>query len=189
MTARSGLPLLLSLGLLSPLAAAGLAAPSADRPAHTIAQQPTSGSFATHTEADAFVIQYPQGWQVNSLDRDSIEIVSPTSEAGSSPEIRTQVALLREAPDAVINRSIDQLVSDQARVGLYRMVTVDRQPAFRIWMSTDADTEVISTFIGYGDFQTAVLTSQYAADTPEAEAVVLQMHDSFVNTGIATAAD
>ena len=155
--------------------------------------------LATYEQLNSFSIQYPQDWQVNLLGEDSIEIVN----AGADPRlnIHTTVRLLRENPDAVVNRSIDQFVSDEVRVKGYRIVTVDNQSAFRIWMGDymsehitvvgdaiqQADTDAVATFIGYGDNQTALLVSHYAADHPDAETQILQIHDSFTNTGMATA--
>lgn len=155
--------------------------------------------LTTYEQLDSFSIQYPQDWQVNLLGEDSIEIVN----TGANPRlnIHTTVRLLRENPDAVVNRSIDQFVSDEVRVKGYRIVTVDDQSAFRIWMGDymsenmaatgdaiqQADTDAVATFIGYGDDQTALLVSHYAADHPDAETQILQIHDSFTNTGIVTA--
>lgn len=182
-TTRLGLPLLISLGLVGVIDLQTLANPVEEAAASLSLAE---ASFVTHTEPDAFAIQYPQGWQVDSLGEDTIEIVSVP---GGDPtmDIHTQVQLLREDPDAVINRSIDQFVADQAQVGRYLMVNVDNQPAFRIWMNASDQVRVISTFVGYGSLQTAVLTSQYSSDNADAEAMILQVHDSFVNTGVATA--
>ena len=183
-----GLHLLISLGLLGGgdlTALTNLAERTVNLPGALLIAE---ANFATHTEPDAFVIQYPQAWQVTSLGEDTIEIVSPLGD-DLTMNIHSRVQLLREDPDMVINRSIDQFIEDEARVGRYLMVNVDNQSALRIWMSTRDQLKVISTFVGYGDSQTAVLTSQYSSDNADAEAMILQMHDSFVNTGVATAAD
>ncbi|MEM9161995.1 MAG: hypothetical protein AAGC54_02865 [Cyanobacteria bacterium P01_F01_bin.4] len=184
-TTRLGLPILISLGLVGGSGLPTLADPVRGQ---IVPLELAQASFVTHTEPDAFAIQYPQGWRVDSLGEDTIEIVSAAND-DPTMDIHTQVQLLREEPDAVINRSIDQFIADQAQVGRYLMTNVDNQPAFQIWMSASAEVKVISTFVGYGDLQTAVLTSQYSPSNADAEATILQVHNSFVNTGVATASE
>ncbi|MEM8810797.1 MAG: hypothetical protein AAGF01_32710 [Cyanobacteria bacterium P01_G01_bin.38] len=189
-TTRLGLPVLMSLGLVGVIDLPTRADPILERGVPLVLAETSlaQASFVTHTEPDAFAIQYPQGWQVDSLGEDTIEIVSGPN-GDPTMDIHTQVQLLREDPDAVINRSIDQFIADQAEVGRYLVANVDNQPAFRIWMSASDEVKIISTFVGYGDLQTAVLTSQYSPSNADAEAMILQVHDSFVNTGVATAAE
>jgi hypothetical protein len=147
----------------------------------------------------AFTIQYPQGSSVNALNEDTIEIVSPEASPAASTtgnptgnstgtpnmSIHTQVQLLRENPEAVVNQGIDGFISEQARVGRYSLVTVNNQSGFRIWLSERSGerTHAVVTYIGYGDAQTVVLTSEYSPDVPDAEATIAQIHDSFTSSG------
>jgi hypothetical protein len=188
-TTRLSWSLMISLGLVGLSISGGRAdvtpTLAAVEPAVALAD------FVTHTESNAFRIQYPQAWQVDQLGEDTIEIVS--TEPDPTMDIHTKVQLLRENPDAVVNRSIDAFVAEEVLVRRYSLVRVDNQSGFRIWMGNHRDQQsgmqgnAIATFIGYGEDQTAVLLSQYSPDNPEAEELILQMHDSFVNTGIATA--
>jgi hypothetical protein len=132
----------------------------------------------------AFSIQYPQGGSVSSATEDTIEIVSPR--VAPTVSIHTQVQLLRENPEVVIERGIDGLISEQVRVGRYNLVTVNGHSGIRLWVSDRAGerANAVVTYIGYGDAQTVVLTSEYSSDDPEAESIVVQMHDSFVNQGL-----
>jgi hypothetical protein len=150
----------------------------------------TVAALTRYTGSTVFTIEYPQAWQVKRLTETEIELDSvPVATPALMSEIYTQVQLLSENPDAVVNRSIDQFIADRSQVRLYRIVSVDGQAGFRIWMTGRAGdlTHAIATFVGYGDQQTALIFSQYAVDDAETEALILQVHDSFKNIEIAPA--
>lgn len=146
-------------------------------------EQPPSDALTSYDSA-TFSVTYPQGWQVASQAEDSVEIVSSVD--GVTMPIRTDVAVFREDPATAVPQRLDQILADANSLHRYSLVTVDAQSGFRVWYEPEAGQLAIASFVGYGNQQTAVLTSVYDAEA-EAEALVTQVHDSFVNHLVAQA--
>ena len=146
-------------------------------------EQPPSEALTSYDSA-MFSVTYPQGWQVASQAEDSVAIVS----AGATMPIRTDIAVFREDPATAVPQRLDQILADATSLYRYSLITVDAQSGFRVWYEPEVGQLAIASFVGYGSQQTAVLTSVYAAEA-DAESVVTQIHDSFVNHSVAQAAN
>ncbi|MEM7064239.1 MAG: hypothetical protein AAF572_13875 [Cyanobacteria bacterium P01_B01_bin.77] len=131
-----------------------------------------------------FSVDYPREWQVTSQGDNNVTIVSLAD--GATMPIQTDITVLRENPETVVPQKLDQIVADAVTVQRYSLVAVDGQSGFRIWYEPEAGQQAIVTFVGYGNQQTAILSSYYEPD-PEAETLVTQMHGSFVNHSITRA--
>ncbi|MEM7794000.1 MAG: PsbP-related protein [Cyanobacteria bacterium P01_C01_bin.118] len=139
-------------------------------------------------DSDQFSVDYPREWQIESQGENSLAIVSVAS--GASMPIRTDIIVLREDPQVAVPQRIDQISAEALSVQRYSLVTVDGQSGFRIWYEPAPDQRALVTFVGYGNQQTVVLTSQYGSDTAVSAAVedlVTQIHESFVNHAVARA--
>lgn len=143
----------------------------------------TPGMFARYDSAK-FSVDYPRGWQVDSLGEGGVAITGIADDVNMP--IRTEIAILREDPNTVVPQRLERIVANSVSVGRYSLVTIDRQSGFRIWYEPAMERRALVTFVGYGNQQTAILTSRYAPN-PEAEAIVIQMHGSFVNHSVAQA--
>ncbi|MEO1590787.1 MAG: hypothetical protein AAFU71_05800 [Cyanobacteria bacterium J06632_22] len=142
-----------------------------------------------HVDTLTFSLEYPQDSRVTVMDGDDIEIVSEvaSNSAVGDPtmEIHTRAVLLREDPADVVSQYIEQLLAEDALVLLYRTVRVDGQSAFRLWLGEQPDPRTgelknsLVTFVGYGNAETAQITSYYSED--EAETAVIALHDSFTH--------
>ncbi|MEO0430060.1 MAG: hypothetical protein AAF151_00080 [Cyanobacteria bacterium J06656_5] len=146
-------------------------------------EQPTPSEFERY-ETAKFSVDYPRGWQVDSLGENGVAIVSIAD--GVNMAIRTDIVMLREDPQAAVPQRLDQIAADGLSVKRYSLVTVDGQSGLRIWYEPAAGQQALVTFVGYGNQQTAVLTSQYALD-PMIEPLVTQIHESFVNHSVVQA--
>lgn len=137
-------------------------------------------------DSDQFSIHYPKDWQVTFQDNNRVDIVS------SSPDpimdIRTEVSLLREDPDTVVPQRLDQIVASGVVVNRYSLITVNGYSGFRVWSASADDRQTLTTFIGYADQQTAILTSRYTGEA-QIEDLVTTIHNSFVNHSVDPAVD
>ena len=147
-------------------------------------EQPNSGEFARY-DSTQFSVDYPRGWQVDPQGDTGVAIVSTGNDA--TMPIRTEIIMLREDPQTAVPQRLDQIVTEALVVERYMLVAIDGQSGFRVWYQPEAGQQALITFVGYGNEQTVVLSSQYAQDA-DAEAVVTQIHESFVNHSVAQAA-
>ncbi len=135
-------------------------------------------------ESAKFSVDYPKGWQIDSQGDGRVGIVGLVD--GINMAIRTDIVILREDPQVTVPQRLDQIVAEALSVQRYSLVTVDRQSGFRVWYEPATDQRALVTFVGYGNQQTAVLTSEYTPN-PEAETLITQIHQSFVNHSVAQA--
>ncbi|MBE9067468.1 hypothetical protein IQ260_12450 [Leptolyngbya cf. ectocarpi LEGE 11479] len=135
------------------------------------------GNFTRYDSAK-FSVDYPREWQATPQGDSSVAIVSITD--GVTMPIQTNITVLREDPERAVPQKLDQIVADAVTVQRYSLVAVDGQSGFRIWYEPEPGQQAIVTFVGYGNQQTAILSSSYEPDT-EAETLVTQIHGSFVN--------
>ncbi|MEM9264123.1 MAG: hypothetical protein AAGA46_01215 [Cyanobacteria bacterium P01_F01_bin.13] len=142
-----------------------------------------SSEFARYDSAK-FSVNYPKEWQINPQGDSGVGIVGLVD--GVNMAIRTDIIVLREDPQVAVPQRLDEIVAEALSVQRYSLVTVDGQSGFRIWYEPAIGQRALVTFVGYGNQQTAVLTSQYAPDT-DAEPLVTQIHESFVNHSVAQA--
>lgn len=147
-------------------------------------QEPSTPSDFTRYDSAKFSVDYPEGWQVAPQGDNGVAIVSIAD--GVTMPIQTDIAVLREDPETAVPQRLDQIVAEAISVYRYSLVAVDGQSGFRIWYEPVTGQQAIVTFVGYGNQQTAILNSRYAPDT-DAEALVTQIHGSFVNHSVAQA--
>ena len=147
-------------------------------------QEPSLSDELTSYDSATFSVTYPQGWQVAPQGEHGVAIVSITD--GVTMPIRTDIAVFREDPSTAVPERLEQILDDAASLYRYSLVTVDAQSGFRVWYEPEAGQHAIASFVGYGNRQTAVLTSVYDADSDAAD-LVTQIHDSFVNHSVAQA--
>ena len=145
-------------------------------------QDQSSGDEFARYESTEFSVDYPQGWQVDSQGDSGLAIVG-TGDDATMP-IRTDIVVLREDPQTAVPQQLDQIVAEAVTVQRYSLVAVDGQSAFRVWYEPAAGQRALVTFVGYGNEQTVILSSQYA-QAADAEPVATQIHDSFINHSIA----
>lgn len=141
-------------------------------------QESAAPSDFTRYDSAKFSVDYPREWQVTPQGDSSVAIVSIAD--GVTMPIQTDITVLREDPESAVPQELDQIVADAVTVQRYSLVAVDGQSGFRIWYEPEAGQQAIVTFVGYGNQQTAILSSYYEPD-PEAETLVTQIHGSFVN--------
>ncbi|MBT9315379.1 PsbP-related protein [Leptothoe spongobia] len=146
-------------------------------------EQPDSNEFARYDSAK-FSVDYPRGWQIEPQGENGLAIVSIAD--GANMAIRTDIVVLREDPQVAVPQRLEQITADAASLQSYSLVAVDGQSGIRIWYEPETGQRALVTFLGYGNQQTVVLTSQYTQDTT-AEPLVTQIHDSFVNHSVAQA--
>lgn len=153
-----------------------------------IKQEPSEASetneFARYESAQ-FSVDYPREWQIAPQGETGLAIVSNIADGVNMP-IRTDIVMLREDPQTAVPQHLEQIVADAVAVQRYSLVAIDGQSGFRIWYEPTAGQRVLVTFVGYGQQQTVVLSSQYGPDA-DAEELVAQIHGSFVNHSIAQA--
>ena len=145
-----------------------------------VPKQTAPGEFARYDSAE-FSVDYPMGWQVSPYGPNGVAISSIAD--GVTMAIRTEIAVLRENPQTSVPERLDQIVAEALSVQRYSLVTVDGQSGIRIWYEPEAGQQALVTFVGYGNQQTVVLTSEYA-QAEIAEPLVTQIHDSFINQSI-----
>ncbi|ESA38063.1 hypothetical protein N836_33845 [Leptolyngbya sp. Heron Island J] len=146
-------------------------------------ESPESGEFARYESAQ-FSVDYPKEWQITPQGENGLAIVSLAD--GVNMPIRTDIVVLREDPQTVVPQRLDQLVAEAVAVQHYSLVAIDGQSGFRIWYEPEQGQRALITFVGYGNLQTVVISSQYAQEA-EAEALVTQIHQSFVNHSVTQA--
>ena len=147
-------------------------------------ESPEVDEFARY-KSDQFSVDYPKDWQVTPQGESGLAIVSLAD--GVNMPIRTDIVVLREDPQTAVPQRLDQLVAEAVTVQRYSLVAVDGQSGFRIWYEPASGQRALVTFVGYGDAQTVVMSSQYAQEA-DAEELVTQIHQSFVNHSITQAA-
>ena len=147
-------------------------------------QEQSTASELERYETAKFSVTYPRGWQANAQGEDGVAIVSLAD--GVNMAIRTDIVILREDPQVAVPQRLDQIAADGLSVQRYSLVAIDGQSGLRIWYEPEAGQQAIATFVGYGNQQTVVLTSQYAPDSM-AEPLVTQIHESFVNHSVTQA--
>ena len=143
-------------------------------------EQPIADEFARYDSTE-FSVDYPRGWQVDPQGDTGVAIISTTD--GVTMPIRTDIVMLREDPQTAVPQRLDQIVADAVTVQRYSLVAVDGQSGIRVWYELEAGQQALITFVGYGSEQTVILSSQYAQDS-DAENLVTQIHESFVNHSI-----
>lgn len=144
-------------------------------------EEHTSSDFVVY-DSEEFSINYPRDWQVAPQENNGLTIIS----TDITMPIRTEISLLRENPDTLVPQKLEQIVASGVAVSRYSLVTVNGQSGFRIWHDSATGQQTLVTFIGYGDQQTAILTSSYTPNT-EIETLVTTIHGSFVNHSVAQA--
>lgn len=167
------------------LAAAGWAQ-SPVLPAMETLVQPAAASDVISYSDRAMSVTLPKDWAVETIEN-GIVITNVTTVP--TELVATQIVSVDAPPGAVVNANIDSFMEEGSAVGRYRTVTIDGQSALVMWLSNRPDelSEAIATFIGYGD-KTMLLFSRYAPENATAEETVLQIHTSFANLAIRTAA-
>lgn len=164
-------------------------APHTDEPATVALKakqiQNDPSEFARY-ESDQFSVDYPTGWQITPQGNNGAVIIG-TADDGHMP-IRTDIVLLREDPQTAVPQKLDQIVAEALSVQRYSLVAVDGQSGFRIWYESPSEQQSLSTFVGYGNAQTVILSSQYSQDRATEE-LVTKIHESFVNHSIAQASN
>lgn len=211
LAALTGLGLLPSVGWTQPQQPVVPANPDIEEPA-SAPSGPPAASSETELEAepnialpesDAFVqpaapdnivrysdaemaISLPKEWTVEAIEN-GIMVSNVTTVP--TELVATQIVSIDAPPGPVVNANIDSFVEEGAAVGRYRTVTIDGQSALVMWLSNRPDelSEAIATFIGYGN-KTVLLFSRYSPSNETAEEHILQMHTSFSNLAIQTAA-
>ncbi|MEM9804739.1 MAG: hypothetical protein AAF959_05620 [Cyanobacteria bacterium P01_D01_bin.56] len=144
-------------------------------------EEQASSDFVVY-DSEEFSINYPRGWQVTPQENNGVAIIS----TDITMPIRTEINLLRENPDTVVPQKLEQIVASGVAVSRYSLVTVNGQSGFRIWHDSATGQQTLVTFIGYGEQQTAILTSSYTPNT-EIETLVTTIHGSFINHSVAQA--
>ncbi len=144
-------------------------------------EEAPSNDFVVY-DSEQFSINYPRDWQVTPQGNNGIAIIS----SDATMAIRTEINLLREDPDTAVPQKLDQIVTSGVAVSRYSLVTVNGQSGFRVWYESAVSQQTMVTFIGYGNQQTAILTSSYTPDT-KLEALVTAIHGSFINHSVAQA--
>lgn len=142
-----------------------------------------SNEFARYESAQ-FSVDYPRGWEIAPQGTNGAVIVR-TADDVHMP-IRTDIVLLRENPQTAVPQRLDQIVAEALSVQRYSLVAVDGQSGFRVWYEPKSGQQALTTFVGYGDAQTVILSSEYAQDEA-VEHLVTKIHESFVNHSIAQA--
>ena len=135
---------------------------------------------------ETMAISLPEGWMVDAIENG---IIISNVTTVPTELVATQIVSVDAPPGAVVNANIDSFIEEGAAVGRYRTVMIDGQSALVMWLSDRPDelSEAIATFIGYGN-TTVLLFSRYAPDNATAEEDILQLHTSFNNLAIQTAA-
>lgn len=146
-------------------------------------EPPAPGQFARY-DSEQFSVGYPSGWQVEPQGNNGVVIVSMTD--GVNMPIRTDIVVLREDPQTAVPQKLDQIAAEAVDVQRYSLVAVDGQSGIRLWYEPETGQQGLITFVGYGNEQTVVLSSQYAQDV-DVEDLITQIHTSFVNHSIAQA--
>lgn len=175
-----------SLMLASPIWGQQPPLPANPMPEADVLVEPAAASDVTIYSDSAMSISFPKRWEVETIDN-GILIANVTTVP--TELVATQVVNIAAPPGAVVNANIDSFVEEGAAVGRYRTITIDGRSALVMWLSNRPDelSEAIATFIGYGN-QTVLLFSRYAPENETAEERILQMHTSFANLAIQTAA-
>lgn len=190
-----------SLGLVSVvgLASAGVlplkadeidSAPTAevDAPADapTDSVEPGLEGFQTYVLPRAFSLQIPEGWVASGSASDRYAVITnyaPRNRVGTpqAGDIKTEVRFVSQPPETFVDQSIGEIVANQYEVSYFRATVVDDLPALRLWM-TDLPLEYpnqVVTYVGYASYGTAVITSHYVDATPETDALIQQIHNTF----------
>ncbi|MFK8182204.1 MAG: hypothetical protein AB8B99_02435 [Phormidesmis sp.] len=148
--------------------------------------QPAAASDIIRYSDQTMSVSFPKEWEISEIEN-GVMVSNVTTIPAEL--VATQIVSIDAPPGAVVNANIDSFVEEGAAVGRYRTVTIDGQSALVMWLSNRPDelSEAIATFIGYGN-QTILLFSRYAPENATAEERILQMHTSFANLAIQTAA-
>ncbi|MEM8613564.1 MAG: hypothetical protein AAGF93_16195 [Cyanobacteria bacterium P01_H01_bin.105] len=146
-------------------------------------EPPVPGQFARY-DSEQFSVDYPSGWQVEPQGDNGVAIVSMAD--GVNMPIRTDIVVLREDPQTAVPQRLDKIAAEAVGVQHYSLVAVDGQSGIRLWYEPETGQQGLITFVGYGNEQTVVLSSQYAQDV-NVEDLITQIHTSFVNHSIAQA--
>jgi len=143
--------------------------------------------FRLYTLPESFAIQIPEDWLAVGGEGDRTAVITsyrPDRAEGDAPQpadLHTEITLFGEHPDIVVDREIEALIEQAYPVQRYRPVRVNDRTALRLWIAeppTAYDYQII-TFVGYASYGTARIVTQYNAATPETEALIEQVHDSF----------
>lgn len=149
-------------------------------------QEPAATDSLTRYDSAKFSVHYPREWQATPQGDNSVTIVGTAD--GVTMPIQTDIAVLREDPETVVPQQLDQIVAEAVTVQRYSLVAVDGQSGFRIWYEPETGQQAIVTFVGYGNQQTAILSSYFEPDAEtETETLVTQIHGSFVNHSVTQA--
>lgn len=157
-----------------------------DTPPESTEEQSETNDFDTY-KSEQFTVLYPPTWQATAQAENSVAIIGPT--VGEGEPNRTDIELLRADPNEVVPQTLDQLSAQGVSIQRYSLVTVDSQSGMRIWYTADTSTsqQSLVTFVGYGDQQTAILTSHYDVNDANAEDIITTLHNSFKNHSVAQA--
>lgn len=147
-------------------------------------QEPSEPRDLERYDTAKFSVDYPRGWQVTPQGENGVTFVRVSD--GVNMPIHTDILILREDPQVVVPQRLDQIAAIGLSVQRYALATVDGQSGLRIWYEPEEGQQALVTFVGYGNQQTVIMTSQHAQD-PVAQALVLQIHGSFVNHSVAQA--
>ena len=187
---------LMGLGLSASVSSMALAQSSQSEPLPASGQEvPAEGeatpipveSFQTYTLPDNFSLDIPEGWSTESLATERRAVITNYSpdrlegNAAQLTDIKTEVTLVDEHPDSFVDREITAIIDQAYPVRRYTSVEVNERTALRLWVS-DLPQEYanqIITFVGYGDYGTAMIVSYYNTFSIETDILIEQIHDSF----------
>ena len=178
------------VGMAGTTAGQAQSPPPAEAPAPVESAPTVPDGFQTYVLPRAFSLQIPESWAATGVEADRYAVITnygsdrPAATLPAAADIKTEVWLFSEPPDTFVNRSIQAIVEKEYQVSYYRSVVVDELPALRVWMSDlplDYPYQII-TYVGYASYGTAMIVTQYATSTPETEALVEQIHNSFTLT-------
>lgn len=148
----------------------------------------TADAWQSYTLPQAFALTIPNDWITDATETERSAVFT-NYDPGSRPEagapqpedIKTAVVRVEENPDTFVSRELASIIDNGYQVRRYRTVTVNNQTALRLWIGDlplDYPRQMI-TFIGYGQYGTAMIVTYYDTPTADAEPMIEQVHNSF----------
>ena len=142
-----------------------------------------SDGFSTYVLPDAFAIQMPSDWFAEGAETEGYVVITSyqTTSEPAPTDVRTEVTLVDEPPETYVDREIDRLIEQKYEIDRFRIVSVQGNQAFRVWLiEAPGDfAKQIITFVGYENGSTAKIVSYYNGDSSTTVDTIMQMHRSF----------
>lgn len=152
------------------------------QPAQQTSEPAANEGIETYTVAAQFSLMIPAGWTTEMVESEGYAVITSylPGETIQPTDVRTEVSLVNEPPETYVDREINALVQQNYRIRNYGVAAVGGNQAFRLWIiDRPGDfTQQVITFVGEGN-RTSKIISYYNEDSPEAIAILMEMHQSF----------